>query len=94
MKDSIMIFDINSALTEEDLVKIENKMMGNHQQKNPFKRFELPKNEAVKFFEKKGDNYKLEILSELDEANEIISIYDEGDFTDLCTGPHVRILGN
>ena len=85
--------DINSTLSEEDLTKIENKMMEIAKQKNPFKRTELPKSEAVKFFEKKGDNYKLEILSELDESSEIISIYDEGDFTDLCTGPHIPDAG-
>jgi len=85
--------DINSALTEEDLVKIENKMLEIAKQKNPFNRTELSKSEAVKFFEKKGDNYKLEILSELDDNNEIISIYDEGEFTDLCTGPHVPDAG-
>ncbi len=84
--------DINSVLSEEDLSKIEKKMMEISLQKNPFKRTELPKNEAVKFFEKKGDNYKLEILSELD-STEVISIYDEGDFTDLCTGPHLPDAG-
>jgi threonyl-tRNA synthetase len=85
--------DINTALTEEDLVKIENKMMEISKQKNPFKRTELSKSEAQKFFENKGDNYKLEIISELDEENVKISIYDEGDFTDLCTGPHVPDAG-
>ena len=85
--------DINTALTEDDLLKIEKKMVEITSQKNPFKRTELPKKEAVKFFEKKGDNYKLEILSELDESNEVISIYDEGEFTDLCTGPHVPDVG-
>jgi threonyl-tRNA synthetase len=81
--------DINSNLTEENLVKIEKKMMELASQKNPFKRTELSKSDAVNFFSKKGDNYKLEILSELDDKVEVISIYDEGDFTDLCTGPHV-----
>lgn len=85
--------DINSVLTEEDLVKIENRMMEISKQKNPFKRSELSKTDAVKFFEKKGDNYKLEIISELDDTKEAISIYDEGDFTDLCTGPHVPDAG-
>jgi len=85
--------DINSMITEEDLLKIEKKMTEISSQKNPFKRNELNKNDAVKFFEKKGDNYKLEILSQLDEANEVISIYNEGDFTDLCIGPHVPDTG-
>src|SRR3989339_1661901 len=81
--------DINSQLTEEDLVKIENKMIEIAGQKNAFKRTELSKTDALKFFEKKGDQYKLEIISELDETATAISIYDEGDFTDLCTGPHI-----
>lgn len=85
--------DINSKLTEEDLVKIENKMMEIAQQKNPFKRNELTKAEAIKFFQDKGDQYKLEIISELDENEVAISIYNEGDFTDLCTGPHVPDAG-
>ena len=85
--------DINSSLTEDDLTKIENRMFEIAKQKNLFKRTELSKNDAVKFFEKKGDNYKLEILNELDEANEIISIYNEGEFTDLCIGPHVPDAG-
>src|SRR3989339_141554 len=85
--------DINSQLTEEDLVKIENKMIEIAGQKNAFKRTELSKTDALKFFEKKGDQYKLEIISELDETATAISIYDEGDFTDLCTGPHISDAG-
>lgn len=85
--------DINSTLSEDDLSKIEKRMSEISSQKNPFKRTELSKNDAVKFFEKKGDNYKLEILSELDDSHDVISIYDEGDFTDLCTGPHVPDAG-
>lgn len=85
--------DINSQLTEEDLLKIEEKMLNLAKENSPFKRRELSKNEAVEFFDKKGDNYKLEILSELDESTEVISIYHEGDFTDLCTGPHLPDTG-
>jgi len=85
--------DINTNLTEEDLVKIENKMLEIAAQKNPFKRNELSKEEALKFFQQKGDEYKQEIISELDENTEVISTYDEGDFTDLCTGPHIPDTG-
>lgn len=81
--------DINTTLTETDLEKIEKRMIEFSSQKNSFKRTELSKNDAIDFFNKKGDNYKLEILNELDESSEVISIYDEGDFTDLCTGPHL-----
>lgn len=85
--------DIKTNLTEEDLVKIENKMLEIAAQKNPFKRNELSKAEALKFFQQKGDEYKQEIISELDENSEVISTYDEGDFTDLCTGPHIPDTG-
>lgn len=85
--------DINSALTEDDLRKIEDRMIQLSKENHSFERKELSKNEAIKFFEKKGDNYKLEILSGLDENSEVISIYNEGDFTDLCTGPHLPSAG-
>lgn len=85
--------DINTNLTEEDLVKIENKMLEIAAQKNPFKRNELSKEEALKFFQQKGDEYKQEIIIELDGNTEVISTYDEGDFTDLCTGPHIPDTG-
>jgi len=81
--------DINTVLVDEDLAKIEKKMLEIAAQKNTFKRSELSKKDALDFFSKKGDNFKLEIISELDEAEAAISIYDEGDFTDLCLGPHI-----
>ncbi len=58
-----------------------------------FERVELSKKEAIDFFEKKGDQYKTELLSEMDENNEVISIYNEGNFTDLCRGPHLPSTG-
>jgi threonyl-tRNA synthetase len=85
--------DINSHLTEEDLVKIEKKMIELSEQNSSFIREELSKIEAIEFFKKKGDNYKLEILSGIDENSETISIYKEGSFTDLCTGPHLPSAG-
>ncbi len=86
-------FDINTQLGEDDLRKIEEKMITIAGENHPFERVELPKEKAVEFFSKKGDQYKLEILSELDDKNEVISIYNEGDFTDLCTGPHLPSTG-
>ncbi|RJP71527.1 MAG: threonine--tRNA ligase [Ignavibacteriales bacterium] len=85
--------DIDSRLTDDDLRKIEDKMLELTKQDNPFSRKELSKVEAQNFFTGKGDNYKLEIISELDESAEVISIYDEGSFTDLCTGPHLPSTG-
>ena len=81
--------DINTSLTEDDLPKIEAKMNEIAKNGNPFQRQELSRDEALNYFSKKGDNYKIEILTEFIEEGETISIYHEGDFTDLCTGPHV-----
>src|SRR4030066_464295 len=86
-------FDINKKLDEEDLLKIEQKMEKISKEDHKFERTELPKAKAVDFFKKQDDQYKIEILSELDENNEVISIYNEGDFTDLCTGPHLPSAG-
>lgn len=86
-------FDINTQLSDEDLKKIEEKMITIAGENHPFQRVELPKEKAVEFFSKKNDQYKLEILSELDDQNDVISIYNEGDFTDLCTGPHLPATG-
>ena len=86
-------FDINTKLGENDLNIIENKMMEIANYDNKFERVELSKQNAIDLFSEKQDQYKLEILSELNENGEIISIYKEGDFTDLCTGPHVPSAG-
>ena len=86
-------FDINKKLDEEDLQKIEHQMEVIAKEDHKFNRSELPKAKAVEFFKKQDDQYKLEILNELDENSEVISIYNEGDFTDLCTGPHLPSAG-
>jgi len=85
--------DINSKLSEPDLKKIEDLMLELSKKQNVFERKEITKAEALQFFEKKGDQYKLEIISELDEKAETISLYNEGEFTDLCTGPHLPNTG-
>ena len=85
--------DINSHLTEEDLQKIEERMNKLSKENNSFRRQDLSKSEAVSFFESKGDNYKLEILSGIDENSEGVSLYKEGNFVDLCRGPHLPSTG-
>lgn len=85
--------DIASQLTEADLNVIENKMGQLAQSDSPFVREDLSKQAAVDYFKHKGDNYKIEILSEIDENSEGISIYKEGSFTDLCRGPHIPSAG-
>jgi len=78
--------DINSQLTEEDLIKIEKKMQSIIDRNDSFVRSELNKAEALKFFS--DDEYKTELIEAFDE-NTVISTYGEGVFTDLCTGPHL-----
>jgi len=85
--------DINSQLSEEDLKVVEKKMAQLTQSDSPFVREDLSKNAAIDFFQQKGDNYKIEILSEIDENSQGISIYKEGSFTDLCRGPHLPSAG-
>ncbi len=86
-------FDINTKLVDDDLRHIEEKMGKIAQENHKFERVELSKNEAIDFFRNLDDQYKLEILNELDENQEAISIYKEGSFTDLCTGPHLPAAG-
>ena len=74
-------------ISSEDFPKIEKKMMELVQAKTPITRREVSKAEAIDFFTKKGDQYKLERISELNDGE--ISFYDSGTFTDLCRGPHL-----
>ncbi len=85
--------DINSTLHDEDLKKIEDKMMELSKENKTFIREELSKESAISLFKEKGDQYKLELLSEMNENDEVISIYNEGNFTDLCRGPHLPASG-
>jgi threonyl-tRNA synthetase len=82
--------DIDKTLTPADLELIEKKMREIAEQNNPFVRKVMEKENALKFFKEKKDPYKVEIISALDET---ISFYSEGDFTDLCRGPHVPSAG-
>ena len=74
-------------ITEEDLVKIENKMLDLAKEKQAFERVDVCKAEAMKHFEEKGDEYKVELVSELEDGT--ITYYKSGSFTDLCRGPHI-----
>jgi threonyl-tRNA synthetase len=75
------------VLTDADLPKIEKKMLELARQKMEYQRREVSKHEAVEFFEKKGDPYKVELISELEDGT--ITFYEQGSFTDLCRGPHL-----
>ncbi|CAN5138576.1 threonine--tRNA ligase [soil metagenome] len=76
---------------EEDLKKIEIKMTELAKQNNYFIRKEITKPDATKYFEEKGDEYKLDLLSGLQDGS--ISFYTQGNFTDLCRGPHIPSTG-
>jgi len=81
-------FAFERPFTPEDLEKIEHKMHELAQQSFTVKRFTLPRDEAIKFFEKQGEIYKARIIQDI-PSNEILSLYQQGDFVDLCRGPHV-----
>ncbi|HQQ40811.1 MAG TPA: threonine--tRNA ligase [Clostridia bacterium] len=85
-------FDAPSAFTPEDLVKIEAEMARIEKEDLKIERFELPRAEAIKFMEQKGEPYKVELIRDLPE-DAVISFYREGDFVDLCAGPHVPSTG-
>ncbi|MBX2922071.1 MAG: threonine--tRNA ligase [Chitinophagaceae bacterium] len=78
-------------ITEEELQAIEKKMVELSKQNNPYIRREISKKDAIKYFEEKGDEYKLDLLQNLDDGN--ITFYTQGDFTDLCRGPHIPQTG-
>jgi threonyl-tRNA synthetase len=81
----------NHSISEKDLEKIEVKMKELAKQKLQFSRKEISKKEAIAYFEEKGDPYKLELLSELEDGT--ITFYTQGNFTDLCRGPHIPDTG-
>ena len=83
-------FDVEKPFTEEDLRKIEEEIKKIIKEDLPIERFELPRNEALELM--KDEPYKVELISELPEG-EVISFYKQGDFTDLCRGPHLPSTG-
>ncbi|MBR3397724.1 MAG: threonine--tRNA ligase [Lachnospiraceae bacterium] len=81
-------FDIEGGFTPEDLEKIEGEMKKIIKEALPLERFTLPRDEAIKFMEEKDEPYKVELITDLPEDS-VISFYKQGDFTDLCAGPHL-----
>ena len=90
-------FDTPAPFTPEDLAALEGEMRKICKEKLKLERFELPREEAIKFMEEQGEPYKVELINDLPE-DAVISFYKQGDFTDLCAGPHLdstgRIKGN
>ncbi|WP_127125547.1 threonine--tRNA ligase [Pseudoflavitalea rhizosphaerae] len=80
-----------SSITEEDLAKLEKKMNELAKQNNQYVRKAMPKAEAVSYFTEKGDEYKLDLISNLNDGE--ITFYTQGNFTDLCRGPHIPSTG-
>ncbi len=85
-------FDRDAPFTEEELKQIEQRMQELSSQALPYSRTELSKADAMKLFGDMNESYKLEILSEIPDG-EIISSYRQGDFVDLCRGPHIQHTG-
>lgn len=81
----------DKSLSSDEFPKIEQKMLELARQKNNFVRKDISKADAVAYFEEKGDEYKLELLEDLEDGN--ITFYEQGAFTDLCRGPHIPNTG-
>jgi threonyl-tRNA synthetase len=84
-------FDYNRPFKEEDLPKIEERMEEIVKAGLPFTRQEMTSREAMDFFKKEGEDYKVELIEDL--GAEKVSLYTQGNFTDLCRGPHVPSTG-
>ena len=90
-------FDTPTPFSPEQMAELEAEMRKICKEKLKLERFELPRAEAVKFMEEKGEPYKVELINDLPE-DAVISFYKQGEFTDLCAGPHLdstgRVKGN
>lgn len=85
-------FDMEHKLSDQDLLKIMKEMKKITQANYKIERFELPREEAIKFMEERNEDYKVELIKDLPE-DAIISFYKQGDFVDLCAGPHMESTG-
>ena len=81
-------FAYEKGFSEEDLVKIEKKMSAIVKQNLPIQRLEMKREDAIELFKSMGEHYKAEIIESI-PTNEVLSLYKQGDFIDLCRGPHV-----
>ena len=84
--------DFVTPITQADLAKVEDEMKKIIKGNFPIERFTLPKEEALKLMESYSENYKVELINDLPEGEEI-SFYKQGNFTDLCRGPHLPSTG-
>jgi len=81
-------FSYKKGFSEQDLAKIEKKMNAIVKQNLPIERQEMPRDDAIKLFKSMGEHYKAEIIESI-PTNEVLTLYKQGDFVDLCRGPHV-----
>ena len=85
-------FDVKENISSEDFEKIEAEMKKIIKEDLPIERYTLSREEAIKFEKEQGEDYKVELIEELPEGEEI-SFYKQGEFTDLCAGPHLMSTG-
>ena len=85
-------FDTEYRFSEEDFAKIEEEMKKIIKEDLPIERFELPRKEAIQLMKNAGESYKVELIEDLPE-DEVLSFYKQGEFTDLCAGPHLMSTG-
>ena len=85
-------FDVKENISSDDFEKIEAEMKKIIKEDLPIERYSLPRDEAIKFMKEREEDYKVELIEELPEGEEI-SFYKQGEFTDLCAGPHLMSTG-
>lgn len=85
-------FEVDEPFSQEDLSKIESKMKEIISARLEVKRREMPREEAIRYFEERDESYKVELLEEIRDG--IVSCYQQGDFLDLCRGPHIPHTGH
>jgi threonyl-tRNA synthetase len=92
--DNGFYYDVDlggNTISSDDFKKIEDKMIELAKKGSKYERTSVPKNEAIEFFKSKGDEYKLDLLNDLEDGT--ITFYKQGNFTDLCRGPHIPDTG-
>jgi threonyl-tRNA synthetase len=92
--DNGFYYDVDlggNTISSDDFKKIEDKMVELAKKGSKYERTSVPKNEAIEFFKSKGDEYKLDLLNDLEDGT--ITFYKQGNFTDLCRGPHIPNTG-
>lgn len=85
-------FDLSTSFSPDDLEKIEAEMKKIQDEALDLTRKEMTKSEAIAFFKERGQNYKIELLNDMDADN--VTVYEQGEFADLCRGPHIRNTGD